>query len=47
MLVKSRFSEAEAGRWTALVRQMREDGTLKRIFTRYVSAAEADKMLDF
>lgn len=47
MLTKSRFSEFEAGRWIALVRQMREDGTLKRIFTRYVSAAEAEKMLDF
>ena len=47
MLTKNHFSEAEAGRWVALVRQMREDGTLKRIFTRYVSAAEAEKMLDF
>jgi len=47
MLSKLRFSEAEAQRWSALVRQMRADGTLKRIFTRYVSAAEAERMLDF
>ena len=47
MLTKSRFSEAEANRWQALIRQMHGDGTLKRIFSRYVPAAEAEKMLDF
>jgi len=47
MLSKNRFSETEASRWIALVHKMREDGTLKRIFTRYVSAAEAEKMLEF
>lgn len=47
MMPKSRFSQAEADRWQALIRQMQKDGTLKRIFTRYVTAAEADQMLDF
>jgi len=47
MLTKSRFSEAEANRWRALIRQMQSDGTLKKIFTRYVSPAEADQMLKF
>jgi len=47
MLTKSRFSETEANRWRALIRDMQRDGTLKRIFTRYVTAAEADQMLAF
>lgn len=47
MLTKSRFSETEANKWKALIRQMQKDGTLKRIFTKYVTAAEADLMLSF
>ena len=47
MLTKSRFSEAEANRWRALIRQMQSDGTLKRIFNKYVSASEAEQMLAF
>jgi len=47
MLPKSRFTQAEADQWQALIRKMQKDGTLKRIFTRYVTAAEADQMLDF
>ena len=47
MMPKSRFSQAEADRWQLLIRQMQKDGTLKRIFTRYVSTSEADQMLDF
>jgi len=47
MLTKSRFSEAEANRWRALIRQMQHDGTLKRIFKRYVSDSESQQMLDF
>jgi polar amino acid transport system substrate-binding protein len=47
MLTKSRFSEAEASRWRALIRQMQSDGTLKRIFNKYVSASEAEQMLAF
>lgn len=47
MLPKSRFTQAEADQWQALIHKMQKDGTLKRIFTRYVTAAEADQMLDF
>jgi len=47
MLNKSRFSEIESKRWNALIQQMHEDGTLKRIFIRYVTEDEANKMLDF
>ena len=47
MLTKTRFSEAEANNWRALIRLMQSDGTLKRIFTRYVTEDEANSMLDF
>jgi len=47
MLTKSRFSEAEANRWRDLIRQMQSDGTLKKIFNKYVSASEAEQMLAF
>jgi polar amino acid transport system substrate-binding protein len=47
MLAKRRFSEPEANQWRALIRQMQADGTLKRIFMRYVSEAEANQMLAF
>ncbi len=47
MLAKHRFSEADAERWRELIREMQRDGTLSRIFTRYVTAEEAEQMLDF
>ncbi len=47
VLSKKRFSEADAQRWRAVVAQMREDGTLKRIFSRYLAADEVAKMLEF
>jgi polar amino acid transport system substrate-binding protein len=47
MLAKARFSEAEAARWGNIIREMRTDGTMERIFARYVSAAEAKKLLVF
>lgn len=47
MFNKLRFSEEEATRWRKLIDDMRKDGTLKRIFIRYVTAEEADRMLDF
>jgi polar amino acid transport system substrate-binding protein len=47
ILAKSRFSAAEAVRWQALVRALHRDGTLARIYRRYVSAQEARQMLDF
>lgn len=47
ILSKSRFSTVEAARWQALMRELKRDGTLARIFRRYVSAEEVRKMLDF
>lgn len=47
ILAKSRFSQVEAVRWQALVRGLHRDGTLARIFRRYVSAEDARRMLDF
>ena len=47
ILAKSRFNAAQANAWQALVSSMRADGTLKRIYAKYLSAAEANAMLDF
>ncbi len=47
MMTKSRFSEAEVSKWKQIVRQMHSDGTLKRIYSRYLPAAEVKKALDF
>ena len=47
ILAKSRFSPAEAARWQALLGELHRDGTLARIYLRYVSAEEARQMLDF
>ena len=47
ILAKSRFTEAEAKQWQALVQTMRTDGTLKRIYLQYLSAAEVAALLDF
>lgn len=47
MMTKRRFSEDEANRWKMIIQEMQSDGTLKRIFRRYLPAAEAEKMLDF
>jgi polar amino acid transport system substrate-binding protein len=47
ILAKSRFSRGEAARWQALMQELKRDGTLARIFRRYVSAEEVSKMLDF
>ena len=47
VLAKSRFTEADAKQWRALLVALRSDGTLKRIYTRYLSASEAAALLDF
>lgn len=47
ILSKRRFSDADVARWQALLNQMRTDGTLKKIFTRYLPPDEAVKMLDY
>lgn len=47
ILAKSRFGEADVRAWQALIGTLRSDGTLKRIFARYLSAGEAVALLDF
>jgi len=47
MMTKSRFSETEVARWKLIIRQMHGDGTLKRIFSRYLPADEVKKALNF
>jgi polar amino acid transport system substrate-binding protein len=47
ILAKSRFTEAEARQWQALVQTLRTDGTLKRIYLQYLSAPEVAALLDF
>jgi polar amino acid transport system substrate-binding protein len=47
ILAKSRFSADDAKAWQALVATLRADGTLRRIYARYLSAAEASALLDF
>jgi polar amino acid transport system substrate-binding protein len=46
ILAKSRFNETEANAWQALVASLRADGTLKRIYARYLSAADAAALLN-
>lgn len=47
VLAKHRFSQAEAERWRALVQGMKQDGTLKLIYSRYLPASEVTKLLEF
>jgi polar amino acid transport system substrate-binding protein len=47
IMAKSRFNPAGAKAWQALVSTMRTDGTLKRIYAKYLSANEASALLDF
>ncbi|MBI3229389.1 MAG: ABC transporter substrate-binding protein [Burkholderiales bacterium] len=46
ILAKSRFSEKEAHQWRQLIEAMRTDGTLKRIYERYLPPSEAAKLLE-
>lgn len=47
ILAKSRFSEKDATQWRALIETMRKDGSLKRIFERYLPASDAAKLLEY
>lgn len=47
ILAKSRFSPKEADYWRGLIQQMRADGTLQRIYHRYLPAQEAERLLNF
>jgi polar amino acid transport system substrate-binding protein len=45
VLSKARFDQAEATKWGLLLKDMQRDGSLLRIFRKYVSAEEAQSML--
>lgn len=47
ILAKSRFSESDAVQWRTLIGEMRADGTLKTIYSRYLNPAEVGKLLAF
>lgn len=47
ILAKHRFSQEQARRWQLLVQEMHRDGTLERIFRRYLSPSEAAEMARF
>ena len=47
ILAKSRFQEADANAWRAVVEELRKDSTLKRIYTQYLGASTAAAMLNF
>jgi len=45
-LTRKNFPEAEAQKWNQLLQAMIKDGTMLRLLKRYVSKAEAEKMLE-
>jgi len=45
ILSKQRFSAADAEQWRALMHELRADGSLRKIFRRYVDEAEAERLL--
>lgn len=47
ILAKSRFNEAEAKQWQELIASLRGDGSLRRIYSHYLSATGAAALLDF
>ncbi len=47
ILSKTRFTEDDARQWQTLVTGMRSDGTLKRIYSRYLPASEVAASIDF
>jgi polar amino acid transport system substrate-binding protein len=47
VLAKNRFSESDSKDWARLIMGMRKDGTFKKIFSRYLSEADANWMADF
>lgn len=44
---KKYFTKAQVLEWRALVQQMRDDGTLRRIYTRFTDKDTADKLLQY
>lgn len=46
VIAKKNFSKVEVQRWNALLQSMIKDGTMLRLLKKYVSQAEAEKMLE-
>ncbi|MCH8619222.1 transporter substrate-binding domain-containing protein [Undibacterium sp. TS12] len=46
VITKKNFSETEAQRWNQLMQGMIKDGSMLQILKKYVSKAEAEKMLE-
>lgn len=47
ILSKRRFSETDAKQWRALIDSLRDDGSLKAIYSRYLPPTEVSKLLEF
>ena len=47
MLSKKWFDADEVNKWRAIVREMRIDGTLEKIYTKHLGAAAAKRLLQF
>lgn len=47
VLAKTRFSDRDAAQWRGLIDTLRQDGTLARIYARYLPDAIVSRMLDF
>jgi polar amino acid transport system substrate-binding protein len=47
LFAKKHFTRAQMQEWRTLVQQMRDDGTLKKIYTQYAGKDTADKLLQF
>ncbi|MES2296234.1 MAG: ABC transporter substrate-binding protein [Pseudomonadota bacterium] len=44
---RHRFNEAEVAKWQALIVQMKNDGSLRKIFAKYLPKNEIEHTLDF
>lgn len=44
---KKHFSKAQVQEWRLLIQQMRDDGTLKKIYTSYAGKDTAEKLMQF
>ncbi len=44
---KKHFTKAQVQEWRTLVQQMKDDGTLKKIYTKYTSKEAAERLMQF
>ncbi len=47
LFAKKHFTRAQVLEWRTLIQQMKDDGTLRRIYTQYAGKETADKLLQF